>query len=76
VPDVASIEVYVDGDIVERSGLDSGSEEDGTAVYGSGWTYDASENAVSFHGDAVPDYNQDVRIYYRPLGGTPRDLPF
>jgi len=76
VPDVASIEVYVDGDVVERSGVDSGSEEDGTAVYGSGWTYDASENAVSFHGDAVPDYNQDVRIYYRPLGGTPRDLPF
>ncbi|MDP2311778.1 MAG: hypothetical protein Q8P41_02660 [Pseudomonadota bacterium] len=76
VPDVASIEVYVDGEIVDRSGVDSGSEEDGTAVYGTGWTYDASENSVSFHGDAVPDYNQDVRIYYRPLGGTPRELPF
>lgn len=76
VPDVASIEVFVDGDVVERSEITSGSEEAGNAEYGTGWTYDASENSVSFHGEAVPDYNQDVRIFYRPLGGTPRELPF
>ncbi|MDO9280713.1 MAG: hypothetical protein Q7U06_02325 [Pseudomonadota bacterium] len=76
VPDVASIEVYVDGETIERSEITSGSEEAGNAEYGTGWTYDASENSVSFHGEAVPDYNQDVRIYYRPLGGTPRELPF
>lgn len=76
VPDVASIEVYVDGDIIERAPVVSGSEEAGNAEYGPGWTYDASENAVRFHSTAVPDYNQDVRIYYRPLGGTPRELPF
>ncbi|MDP2306818.1 MAG: hypothetical protein Q8P18_12410 [Pseudomonadota bacterium] len=76
VPDAGSIEVYVDGEIIERSELTSGAEEAGNAVYGTGWTYDASENSVAFHGEAVPDYNQDVRIYYRPLGGTPRELPF
>lgn len=76
VPDVASIEVFVDGDTMERAPIESGSEEAGNAEYGPGWTYDASENAVRFHSTAVPDYNQDVRIYYRPLGGTPRELPF
>lgn len=78
VPDVASIEVYVDSEIVDRSSepLPGTSEEAGNAEYAIGWTYDASENAVSFHGESVPDYNQDVRIYYRPLGGTPRELPF
>jgi hypothetical protein len=75
VPDVASIKVFVDGEPVAKSEF-TGSEEDGTAVYDTGWSYDASENAVSFHGDAVPDYNQDVVIYYLPLGGTPRELPF
>ncbi len=69
VPDVASIEAYVDGELVEQAELVDDE-------YVDGWSYDASENAVSFHGSAVPDYNQDVRIFYRPLGGTPRELPF
>jgi hypothetical protein len=76
VPDEASIKVYVDDELVSRSEITLGSVELGTAEYSDGWSYDASENAVSFHGLAVPDYNQDVRIYYRPLGGTPRTLPF
>jgi hypothetical protein len=75
VPDVATIRVFTDGEETPESQLESGTVEAGTAVWGSGWTYDASENAVSFHGTAIPDYNSDVRIYYRPLGGIPRELP-
>ncbi|MBM4367974.1 MAG: hypothetical protein FJ102_17305 [Deltaproteobacteria bacterium] len=75
IPDVATIRVYVDDEEVEASELLSGTVENGTAVWSDGWTYDAAENAVSFEGAAVPDYNADVRIYYRPLGGTPRELP-
>jgi hypothetical protein len=74
-PDVASILVYVDEVEVAESALESGSELDGTAIYGDGWTYDAAENAVTFHGAAIPDYNQDVRIYYEPTSGVPRDFP-
>ncbi|GDX82136.1 hypothetical protein LBMAG42_39470 [Deltaproteobacteria bacterium] len=75
VPDVATIRVYTDGIEIGESVLDSGTVEAGTAVWLTGWTYDASENAVSFHGAAIPEYNSDVRIYYRPLGGVPRELP-
>ena len=49
----------------------------GTAAeYGDGWSYSSSENAVIFWGAAIPDYNQEVRIYYRPLEDNPRELPF
>lgn len=75
VPDVSTIRVFVDYEPVLESQLLSGSEEEGNAEYGDGWSYDPTENAVSFHGEAVPDFNQDVRIYYRPLGGMPRTLP-
>ena len=76
VPDVATIRVYVDSEPVVESVIDTGTVEAGTAVYRAGWSYDASQNAVSFHASAIPDYNADVRIYYRPLGGVPRELPF
>lgn len=76
VPDVSSIEVYVDGAIVDAAQVIEDDPITGDPVYGDGWSYDASENAVRFHGETVPDYNQDVRIYYRPLGGAPRELPF
>jgi hypothetical protein len=75
VPDVSTIRVFTDGEVVVESALVSGTIEAGTAVWDDGWTYDAAENAVSFHGTAIPDYNSDVRIYYRPLGGVPRELP-
>lgn len=75
VPDVSTIRVFTDGEVVSESELVSGTVEAGTAVWDDGWTYDAAENAVSFHGTAIPDYNSDVRIYYRPLGGVPRELP-
>ena len=75
VPDVATIQVYVEGVIVEPASIVSGSVDTGDAVYGDGWSYEASENAVAFHGAALPDYNSDVKIYYLPLGSKPRDLP-
>lgn len=75
VPDVATIDVYVDDVPVSESLILSGSVETGDAVPGDGWTYEASSNAVAFHGTAIPGYNADVRIYYRPLGGFPRELP-
>ncbi len=76
VPDADTIRTWVDGVEIARSVLVDGTEETGDALYDDGWSYDAAENAVAFHGDAVPGYNADVRIYYRPLAGTPRELPF
>ena len=81
IPDVTTIQVYVDGrEIAEAPILNS---EDYNAnpmevipSYGDGWSYASQDNAVVFWGSEIPDYNSDVRIYYRPLAGTPRDLPF
>ena len=74
VPDTSTIQCYVNGNSVPE---DAGTEEaDGTYSYTDGWSYDPSLNAVVFHGDSIPDYNEDVRIYYRPLEGMPRTLPF
>jgi hypothetical protein len=75
VPDVASIRVYVDEVEIPEGEMDSGKVEDGTAHFVGGWYYEAAENAVAFSSDTVPGYNADVRIYYRPLGGMPRQAP-
>jgi hypothetical protein len=75
VPDVSTIDVYVDGEQVDAAPVVSGTPEAGDIVYGDGWYYDPAENAIGFSGAAVPPYNADVKIYYRPIGGTPRDLP-
>lgn len=75
VPDVSTIRVFVDDVEVDAALLVTGTLEAGTAEWGDGWVYDAADNTVSFEGTAVPDYNADVKIYYRPLGGTPRELP-
>ncbi len=70
IPDQSTIQVYVDDEVVAKSQVsDGGGFEDG-------WTYDPAQNAVVFWGAAIPDFNQNVRIFYRPLEGKPRDLPF
>jgi hypothetical protein len=74
VPDVDSIVVFVDGDYVGPSVETT--EDDGTSTFTDGWSYNAADNAIAFHGTAIPDYNQEVRIYYLPLQGMPRELPF
>ncbi len=75
VPDVATIDVYIDNVSVNASVNTNEAEDASDIVWGDGWTYEASSNAVAFHGAAVPGYNEDVRIYYRPIGGFPRELP-
>ena len=70
VPDPDTILAYVDGRRVERAE----SFEDGS--FGDGWSYDPSQNAVVFHGTAIPDFREAVEIYYLPLEGNPRELPF
>ncbi|MDP6932426.1 MAG: hypothetical protein QGG40_05890, partial [Myxococcota bacterium] len=65
VPDQSTIRVYVDQQEVTRS---DGDEQV--------WWYEPSDNSVTFNPAYVPDYHQEVRIYYRPLEGNPRDLPF
>lgn len=76
-PDIDTIVAYVNGENVPQGYLDpEASEAQGTEVYTDGWTYEASTNSVYFHGNTVPDYNAEVDIYYKPLEGTPRTLPF
>jgi hypothetical protein len=74
IPDVSTIRVYVEGKRVDQA--PEIFNEEGLPSFGDGWSYDAAINAVRFHGDAVPDYRERVRIYYRPLEGMPRTLPF
>ncbi len=72
IPDVSSIRVFVDGDEVDAAAADTGF----SGTYTSGWSYESAQNAVVFWGDSIPDYNANVQIYYRPLEGQPRNLPF
>jgi hypothetical protein len=76
IPDESTIRSFVDGDEVPKAELLSGTPGTSSAVYGDGWSYDPSENAVTFWGSAIPDFNQKVEIIYLPLEGTPRDFPF
>jgi hypothetical protein len=77
IPDVETIRVYVDGLEIEAAAeTDVIDPEADRLEYTRGWSYDSAQNAVAFWGNDVPDYNQDVRIYYRPLVGKPRELPF
>lgn len=78
IPDVTTIRVWIDGDEIaqaEPRDPESVTEED-PDPFTAGWSYDPSDNAVSFWGEAVPDFNADVEIFYRPLSGAPRNLPF
>ncbi len=76
VPDVTTIRVWIDGEEVPEATLIDGEVGTPEAIYDQGWSYDPSQNAVVFWGGFIPDYNADVEIFYRPLSGKPRDLPF
>lgn len=41
-----------------------------------GWDYYAEAQSVRFYGDAVPEYNAEVDIYYLPEEAGGRPLPF
>jgi hypothetical protein len=88
IPDVTTIQVYVDGETIDPAPVLQETEAGIPIEFGDGWSYESADNAVSFWGNpilnpakldegcCVPDYNSDVRIYYRPLSGKPRELPF
>ena len=80
VPDEESIRVYVDSlEIGKAEKAASGTGDEAVTfgnAYDNGWSYDPGQNAVLFWGDAIPDFNQNVEIFYRPIGGNPRSLPF
>ena len=74
VPDETTIRVYVDDEEVMRSAVIQ--ENEAGDEYSDGWSYEPAENAILFWGEAVPDFNQSVEIFYRPVDGNPRELPF
>jgi len=78
-PDTTTIQAYVDDTQVAMAVDERPIEEQATGgdpVYKQGWAYDPATNSVIFYGDAIPQYGEEVRIYYRPLEGMPRELPF
>ncbi len=75
VPDVSTIQVWLDGEEVPKA-PPIVNQATGVTTYEEGWSYDSAQNAVVFWGKWVPDYNADVEIFYRPLSDKPRDLPF
>jgi len=79
VPEESSIRVYVDDETITKAEPLTSGAGDNTVTFGDayddGWSYDPGENAVVFWGDTIPDFNQDVEIFYRPLDGNPRELP-
>lgn len=75
VPDPDSIIVFVDGKQVDRA-EELGIDKYGLPYFGDGWSYMDEANAVRFHGSAIPSNEAIVRVYYLPVDGMPRDLPF
>ena len=75
VPIPDTIVVLVDGQsVIEAEIIDQ--DLFGFDVYSDGWTYRTTDNAIEFHGAAVPPYDSNVEVYYLPVDGMPRELPF
>jgi hypothetical protein len=75
VPDPDTLIVFVEGKEVAQAEI-VGVDKYGFDVFGDGWSYDIKANAVEFHGAAIPTYDAEVEVYYLPLEGMPRELPF
>ncbi len=75
IPDPDTIVVFVEGKEVAEAEV-VGTDKYGFDVFGDGWSYDISDNSVEFHGAAIPTYDAEVDVYYLPLEGMPRELPF
>lgn len=74
-PVPGTIVVEVNGQAIEEA--EGRFDEDlQQVVFDDGWVYDASSNAVVLKGDVIPEFDADVRVWYLPAQGTPRDLPF
>jgi hypothetical protein len=44
----------------------AGNDVFGFPVYTEGWSYRAEDNTVLLHGEAIPDFEEDVAIYFWP----------
>lgn len=55
VPNISTIQVSVNGVIIPKSDTN-------------GWTYDSTNNAIRFHGDAVPAPNASIHVDFTPSG--------
>lgn len=76
LPQDGSIAVYTsDGGVIKPAEL-LGESEAGVPLYDNGWSYDRPTNTVLLHGDAIPEFDESVTVYYLPSDGNPRDLPF
>lgn len=75
VPVPGTLLVLVDGKEVPEAQV-TGTDQFGLDVYSDGWSYRSADNAVEFHGTAVPSYDANVEVYYLPVDGMPRELPF
>ncbi|NCG18215.1 MAG: hypothetical protein GWP91_04280 [Rhodobacterales bacterium] len=75
VPKVDTIVVFVDGKEIERA-ESLGTDDFGLEVYRSGWAYVPETNAIQFHGESIPQNDAEVKVYFEPLDGMPRELPF
>jgi hypothetical protein len=75
VPVAGTIQVLVDGELVGEAEI-TGQDAFGLDVYSDGWTYRGSDNAVVFHGADIPSYDARIEVYYLPVDGMPRELPF
>jgi len=76
VPIPESITVFTSGGGTIPQAEQSGISDAGVPIYGDGWSYDFPTNTVLLHGSAVPDFGEDVTVYYKPQDGNPRSLPF
>ncbi len=75
VPVPGTITAVVDGrNVPEAEVIDQDSF--GLDIYSDGWSYRTADNSVEFHGSAIPEYNAEVHIFYLPVDGMPRELPF
>lgn len=75
VPVPGTLVVLVDGRRVDEATV-TGQDQFGLDLWSDGWSYRAADNTVEFHGAAVPGYDANVEVYYKPVDGMPRDLPF
>jgi hypothetical protein len=76
IPQEGTIAVYTsDGGAIREAEL-QGLSTAGVPQYGDGWSYDVATNTVLLHGDAIPEFDESVEVYYLPADGNPRDLPF
>jgi hypothetical protein len=74
VPITDTLRVTINGRFVREAEIVA-TNEFGLDQWTDGWSYEADDNSIVFHGTAVPAYGDDVQIYYLPLDGIPRELP-